>query len=114
MGDAAVTAKRVDSNQAEIVAALRAVGAAVQSLASIGHGCPDVLCFFRRQLFLLEVKSPRGRLTAEEAAWHEAWPGAVYVVRSVDEALDAIGAVRYSAEEMLPPRRAVRVVGREP
>jgi hypothetical protein len=70
-------AKRVDENQALIVQALRRVGAEVQSLASVGKGCPDLLCAFRGVNYLLEVKngmlSPsKRRLTVDEAAWHEA------------------------------------------
>ena len=34
---------RVDANQAEIVAALRAAHCSVQSLASLGDGAPDLL-----------------------------------------------------------------------
>ena len=36
-------AARTDSNHEEIVKALRAVGATVQSLAGVGHGVPDLL-----------------------------------------------------------------------
>lgn len=88
-----MTAHKVDDNQGEIVQALRDVGATVQSLASVGSGCPDLVCGFRGQNYLLEVKAPKGRLTVFEAAWHEEWSGAVSVVRSVDEALEAIGAI---------------------
>ena len=36
-------AARTDANQAEIVAALRGVGASVQPLHAVGQGCPDLL-----------------------------------------------------------------------
>ncbi len=45
--------KRVDDNQREIVKALRAVGACVQSLAEIGQGCPDLLVFYKPQPYWL-------------------------------------------------------------
>lgn len=91
-------AARIDDNQPDIVAALRAVGASVQSLAALGKGVPDLLVFFRGRLFLLEVKNPLQsrsdqQLTPDEAAWHAAWGGPVYVVRTIDEALVVIGAV---------------------
>lgn len=36
---------RVDANQSEVVAALRAVGATVQHLHMVGGGCPDCRAF---------------------------------------------------------------------
>lgn len=91
-------AARVDENQAEIVQALRAAGASVQSLAAVGQGVPDLLVGHRQVTFLLEVKDGRKppsarKLTPDEAAWHDAWRGLVVVVASVDEALRAIGAI---------------------
>ena len=85
-------AAKVDRNQAEIVAALRAVGASVQSLASIGKGCPDLLCGYRSRWYVIEVKSPGGRLTDDEERWISLARGQVVVVDSVEAALEAIGA----------------------
>ena len=86
-------AARIDNNQIEIVAVLRGVGAIVTPTHQIGHGFPDLVVGYRGQNYLLEVKEPHGRLTADEATWHDCWRGQVRIVRSVDEALKAIGAV---------------------
>ncbi len=83
---------RIDANQAEILDALRAVGAEARSVAALGSGMGDVLVAFRRRLFLLEVKTTRGQLTADQMTFHQRWP--VSIVRTVDDALDAIGAKR--------------------
>ncbi len=83
---------RIDANQSEIIDALRAVGAEARSLAALGSGMGDLLVAFRRRLFLLEVKTPRGQLTADQMMFHQRWP--VAIVRTVDDALDAIGAKR--------------------
>lgn len=87
---------RVDNVQREIVSALRAVGALVQHLHDVGRGVPDLLVAFRGRLYLLELKSRRGRVTPHQRAWLDAWcavaPDAIHVVRDVDEALRAIGA----------------------
>lgn len=40
-------AKRTDGNQAEIVRALRSAGATVQTLHTVGKGCPDLVVGFR-------------------------------------------------------------------
>ena len=89
---------RVDRNQKEIVAALRSAGAAVQHLHTIGHGCPDLLVCYRKQLYLIEVKAPGGRLTPDEQQFIANWPAAVSVVHSTAEALEAIGAMEYRVE----------------
>lgn len=89
--------KRVDANQKEIVAALRKVGATVQTLHEVGKGCPDLLVAFRGVNYLLEVKDgkktpSKQRLNEDEQEWHAKWGGPVHVVRSVDEAIRVLGA----------------------
>lgn len=91
-------AAKVDANQEQVVSALRAAGAAVQSLAAVGKGVPDLLVSFRGNLFLLEVKDgkkpPSGqKLTDAQKTWHQAWGALVEVVNSPESALRAIGAV---------------------
>lgn len=86
-----------DHNQKPIVDALEAVGASVQSITRVGHGCPDLLVGFRRRTYLLEVKNPEadGELNAEQLEWHSDWRGQpVITVETPNEALRAIGAVR--------------------
>lgn len=92
-------ASRTDANQAEIVDALRRVGATVQLLHTVGHGCPDLLVGHfdattgEARNYLLEVKTATGKLTPDEAEWHNGWNGHVAIVRSVEEALGVIGAI---------------------
>lgn len=86
-------AAKVDANQDAIVSALRAAGASVQSLAAIGKGCPDLLAAFRGQMYLMEVKRERKKPNELQEKWHAAWEGIVFVVRTPDEALRAIGAL---------------------
>lgn len=90
-------APRIDSNHAAIVRALKDVGCSVQSLASIGRGCPDLLVAYRGKTFVIEVKRPAGpkggvsraSLNDAQAKWRAAWRGPVGVVR------DGAQAVRY-------------------
>ena len=91
-------AAKVDANQEQIVSALRAAGATVQSLAAIGKGVPDLLVAFRDGMYLLEVKDgakvPSKRvLTGDQVTWHAAWGCRVHVVHTPEQALAAIGAV---------------------
>jgi len=82
-------AARVDRNHGEIVTAFEQAGAKVLSLAPMGAGVPDLLVEIRGELALVEVKSRRGKLSADQEAFHQHWP--VRVVRSVDEALAMMG-----------------------
>lgn len=98
--------KKRDANEAEIVKALRAVGASVTQLDD--RGVPDLLVGLGGRTWLLEVKLPlgkeggmprretyrggRGDLTSAQVLWWDSWKGeAPTVVRSVAEALAAIG-----------------------
>jgi hypothetical protein len=84
--------RRRDANHAEVQAALEQVGAFVADLSGVSGGVPDILA--RRkdgQLVLLEVKTATGELEQNQIAFIARWPDAVVVVRTVDEALRAIG-----------------------
>lgn len=86
-------AGRTDANHTAIVRALRDVGASVQSLASVGNGCVDLLVGWRNGTWIMEIKTEDGTLTPAEQRWHANWRGPVYIVRSPDEALQVIGAI---------------------
>ena len=86
-------ARRVDANQSEIVEALRAIGASVFLLHAVGCGCPDLLVGFRGVNYLLEIKCGRhAKLTPAEQRFFDSWNGYASIVRTVDEALEEIGA----------------------
>jgi hypothetical protein len=84
---------KVDSNQAEIVRALRDIGASVLVLSRVGRGCADLAVGFRGLTYFLEIKNDKGKLTPAEQEFMEEWNGHYAIVRTVDEALAAIGAV---------------------
>ncbi|MBI1924386.1 hypothetical protein HYR99_09060 [Candidatus Poribacteria bacterium] len=81
---------KVDHNQREIVSALRQIGASVYPLHFAGNGCPDLLVGFRGKNFLMEVKTERGRLNADQRTFHASWRGHVAVVKSASEAVSVI------------------------
>ena len=87
---------KVDNNQGAIVAALRALGCRVLSLANVGGGVPDLLVLAPgKTLMLMEIKnddmSPSKRkLRQSQLIWHREWRDVPYVVESVDEAIAAV------------------------
>jgi len=97
---------RVDANQPAIVKVLRQCGCSVQSLASVGKGCPDLLVGHYHsgpggdgsRNYLFEVKDPdkppsARRLTPDEKRWHECWEGQVHTIETAEEALRIMGIV---------------------
>lgn len=82
---------RSDENQEAIVAAWRRVGASVWLI-----GRPvDAIVGFQGRDYLIEIKTPRGRIRASQTAFRASWRGhEVQIVRTVDEALRAIGAMK--------------------
>jgi hypothetical protein len=82
---------KTDRNQADVVSALRAIGAMVQPLHQVGQGVPDLLVGIGGKLLLVEVKDGKRppserRLTPEQEKWHAAWAGyPVYVISDVAE-----------------------------
>lgn len=93
-------AARIDPGQPAIVEALRTAGALVASWGT--DGAPDLVVAYHEMIYLLEVKEPLGakggsskrgqHLTEHQERWHQRWRAYVSVVRSVEEALAAIGA----------------------
>ena len=92
-------AAKVDGNHAKIVAALRAVGCGVVDLSAVGCGVPDLLVTcptHPHDMVLIEVKDEaqpanKRKLTPAQEKFHAGWRGRLVVVKSVDEALAAVG-----------------------
>ena len=87
-------AAKVDRNQAEIVSALRQVGASVLVLSRVGQGCADLAAGIRGETFFLEVKTDKGKLTPREQEFMDEWRGHYAIVRTPEEALRAIGVMK--------------------
>jgi hypothetical protein len=82
-------AKRTDGNHAEIRQAMRDAGAEVEDLSGSGKGMPDTLVWTPHTgLMLVEIKMPKGTLTAHQVRFHARFP--VHIVRSVDDAMRLI------------------------
>jgi hypothetical protein len=88
-----------DGPSREICAGLRKTGAFVQQItsASGGKGCPDIMVAWKGRLVLMEIKTAKGKLSAEQEHWHAACAASgvkVHVVRSVQDALSALGMAK--------------------
>ena len=88
-------AARQDANHAEIVSALRKVGASVADTSGVGRGFPDLVAGFRGRNWLMEVKDgqkpPSARkLTPDQEAFVAEWRGHWVCVKSAEEAIKAV------------------------
>lgn len=87
-------ARKTDANQAAIVNGLRAVGATVLSAHRAGSDVPDLIVGYQGVTYLMEIKTDEGRLSDGQRKVIGAWRGGpAVVVRTLDEAFRAIGAV---------------------
>jgi Holliday junction resolvase len=91
-----MTYARIDTNHKEIVKALREAGASVVSLASMKHGCPDLLVGFENETMLMEIKKDsKAKFTPDQLEFMAKWKGgAISRVDSVDAAIRALGVIR--------------------
>ena len=89
-------AARVDDNQAQIVSALRKLGATVRVVTQ-GNGIPDLLVGFQGHTVLMEVKDGKKppsarRLTDAEQKFFDDWRGGMLAI--VESVEDAIGLLQ--------------------
>lgn len=84
-------ASRVDANQADIVRALRGIGASVLHCHVLKNAF-DILVGYRGRTFLMEIKtSEKETLTPGEAEFKATWRGSTYhIVYSPDQAIRII------------------------
>jgi hypothetical protein len=95
------TQGRRDANEPVIQTALERAGATVEQLPT-GQGMPDLLCGYKGINYLLEVKlnpvkgevfASHCSLNKKQRDWHSGWKGQKCIVRTPEEALQAIGAI---------------------
>ena len=86
-------AAKADAAQAEIVKALRKIGARPYYVKE-----PlDLIVGYRGANYLLEVKDAHGTLTKAQTDFIAAWPGQHAIVRTPEEAIAAIMGIDGSA-----------------
>jgi hypothetical protein len=89
-------AARVDSNQYEIVQALRAIPDLSVSVTSrVGQGFPDLVVGYRGATFMFELKDPTKpkadqELTPEQRKFHANWKGQIQKVFSLKEIITTL------------------------
>ena len=84
-------ARRRDTVHSEIRDVLRECGFSVFDAGAVGGSFPDLVVGAHGITYLVEIKGPRGKLSAGQREFAEAWRGGpVVVAHSVDDVLLAI------------------------
>lgn len=88
-------AARTDANHAEIIHALRAIGASVADTSAVGQGFPDIVVGMRGRNWLIEIKdgaksASERKLTQAQLEFKATWRGHWAVVTSSAEAIEVV------------------------
>jgi Holliday junction resolvase len=84
-GNARLNAQR-DLNERPIIETLEARGYHVTQIN--GKGVPDLLVSKHGQMWLVEVKQPKGKYNPRQVLWHQRFQGPTPItLRTVEEAL---------------------------
>lgn len=87
---------RKDANHVEIKSALESVGFTVWDTHMVGGGFPDMVAAKAGVAFLVEVKTPKGKLNADQVEFIARWPGRVEILTGVN---DVIALVKRFGEQ---------------
>lgn len=82
--------KKVDSNQAQIIADLKKIGVSVLNLSRVGGGCPDILVGWQGKNILIEIKTAKGNLNDSQIEFFKEWKGSKFVCKSINEIIEII------------------------
>jgi hypothetical protein len=88
--------KKVDTNQSKLVAQMRKIpGLRVAHTHIVGNGFVDVVCGYKGQNFLFEIKDPSKppsarKLTPDEEKFHSTWTGSIHVIEKIEDVLSII------------------------
>lgn len=83
------TKAKVDNNQAEIVALLRARGFQIVHTHMMGRGFPDLIVNKHGRTNFVEIKDgPKADYTEQQLKFYKEWEGSkIYTLRTDEEAL---------------------------
>lgn len=79
-------ANRRDANEPEIFEMFRALGCSVCSMDLPA----DALVGYRGRSYLVEVKTPKGKLTASQEAFLSNWLGDHHIVRTIEDVQELV------------------------
>jgi Holliday junction resolvase len=91
---------RKDANHGEVKSALERVGFVVWDTHMVGGGFPDMVAARSGLTFLVEIKTPTGKLNDDQVKFIARWSGRVEILTGVD---DVIALVKRFVEQERAP-----------
>ena len=87
-------ARKIDTNQTEIVNTFRQIGASVAITSAVGKGFPDLVVGYAGRTLLVEIKSTRtAKHTPDQLAFQSTWKGNYFTVRTREDAIALINNI---------------------
>jgi len=88
-------ARKIDSNQNQVVKNLRQLGISVAITSSLGKGFPDLVIGYKGKNYLIELKDgaktkSQKKLTTDEQDFFDSWKGQISKCENIDEILKLI------------------------
>ena len=84
--------------------AFRKLGYSVWDTSAVGRGFPDLIIAKNSEIFLVEVKTEKGKLNEKQEAFINKWNAEVFVIRTID---DVIAFDRDEFEAVRPDRTTI-------
>jgi len=79
-----------DANEPDLFSELRAYGLSVEPMDKPA----DALVGYLGRTYLVEVKTPKGKLTGAQEDFLETWKGDFHIIRTIEDASNFARAVR--------------------
>lgn len=86
--------KKTDDNQKLIVKTFKKLGFSVFDLSAVGKGFPDLIVAKNNQNYLIEVKTPKGKLNQKQVDFIDYWQADVYIIRSPNEVINFLNKIK--------------------
>lgn len=88
-------ARKIDTNQPELVKQMRELGLSVFITSMVGNGFVDAVVGHQKINYLMEIKDPnqppsKRRLTPDEQQFFDTWKGQVDKVETIDDVLRVV------------------------
>jgi len=97
-------AAKIDDNQNDLVALMRAMGVSVAITSAAHDGFTDLVVGFGGITVLVEVKDgskepARRKLTPQQVAFHGSFKGAITVIENEQQAVELVSRIRQASAQ---------------
>ena len=97
-------AAKIDDNQNELVALIRAMGVSVAITSAAHDGFTDLVIGFGGVTVLVEVKDgskepARRKLTPQQVTFHGSFKGAITVIENEQQAVELVSRIRQASAQ---------------